>query len=76
MSEFRPDFHLLRVEEVAVGAEFAPSLESRSQPQLRSERNTGARPHLNRKAASASVRLAGRFDRMPVGAQFTCRKGI
>jgi hypothetical protein len=44
MSEFRPKFHLLRIEEVVAGAEFAPSLESRSQPQLRSERNTGARP--------------------------------
>jgi len=48
MSEFRFNFHLLRVKEVVAGAEFAPSLESRSQLQLRSERNTGARPHLNR----------------------------
>ena len=63
MSGCRPKFPMLLVEEVIAGAEFAPSLDSRSQPQLRSEKNTGARPNLNRKAASASVRLAGRFDR-------------
>ena len=43
MSEFRPEFHLLRVEQVIAGAEFAPPLGCAVSPELRSERNTGAR---------------------------------
>ena len=76
MSEFRPEFHLLRVEEVIAGAEFAPSLESRSQPQLRSERNTGARSISTEGGERFPSRLAGRFACNAAGAQFTCRKGI
>ena len=64
MSEFRPNFHLLRLEEVVAGAEFAPSLESRSQPQLR-RRETPERDPCQPEGGERfrPARLAGRFDR-------------
>ena len=76
MSEFRPEFHLLRVEQVIAGAEFAPPLGVAQSAPTALGRETPERDLSQRKAASASVRLAGRFACNAAGAQFTCRKGI
>ena len=61
MSEFRPEFHLLRVEEVIAGAEFAPSLESRSQPQLRSGEKHRSAIYLNGRRRALSVPASGQI---------------